>query len=266
MNTEIKPIIAFSEQHGWVKEVYNNFLYRTKYTKNEIRVYEDNICEIDFYDIFGNYKDTGTFSYEDLYLVIPHKWYKDNTGYMCTTIDGKKVRFHTLIPHEHINDHFDGNKLNNTRSNLQDVTHSVNIAKISNKCLNPNGVTGIFYTRNNTWQATIEINKKRTTKNYKTKNEAILQRFIWEINYLGRNAPQINLIKQMFPRLLIGTLPNIKINDDVQLVNNILSKLNESPFCPCRLEKNENTKCMCKEFREQDVGPCHCGLYIKEEV
>lgn len=263
MNTEEKPIIAFNEQHGWIKEVYNNFLYRTKYTKNEIRVYEDNICEIDFYDIFGNYKDTGTFSYEDLCLVTPYKWYKDNTGYMCTTINGEKVRFHTLIPHEHINDHFDGNKLNNTRSNLQDITHATNIAKIPNKCFNPNGITGIFYTKSNTWQASIEIDKKRITKNYKTKNEAILQRFIWEINYLGKNAPQINLIKQMFPRLLIGILPNIKINNDVQIVKEILLKLEKSSYCPCALTKTADTKCMCKEFREQESGECHCGLYIK---
>ena len=36
-------------------------------------------------------------------------------------------------------------------------------------------------------------------------------------------------------------------------------------YCPCRIEKNDDTKCMCKEFREQKSGECHCGLYIKEE-
>ena len=34
-------------------------------------------------------------------------------------------------------------------------------------------------------------------------------------------------------------------------------------YCPCRLLKNEDTKCMCKEFREQEEGECHCGLYVK---
>ncbi len=35
-------------------------------------------------------------------------------------------------------------------------------------------------------------------------------------------------------------------------------------YCPCRLEKNEDTRCMCKEFVEQDYeGVCHCGLYRK---
>ena len=41
-------------------------------------------------------------------------------------------------------------------------------------------------------------------------------------------------------------------------------KANEG-YCPCRLIKTPETKCMCKEFREQDSGLCHCGLYYKEQ-
>ena len=37
-------------------------------------------------------------------------------------------------------------------------------------------------------------------------------------------------------------------------------------YCPCRLAKTPDTKCMCKEFREQEIGVCHCGLYEKYEV
>ena len=36
-------------------------------------------------------------------------------------------------------------------------------------------------------------------------------------------------------------------------------------YCPCKLKKNNDTKCMCKEFREQKSGICHCGLYEKIE-
>ena len=35
-------------------------------------------------------------------------------------------------------------------------------------------------------------------------------------------------------------------------------------YCPCRLTKAPETKCMCKEFRDQESGLCHCGLYYKE--
>jgi hypothetical protein len=34
-------------------------------------------------------------------------------------------------------------------------------------------------------------------------------------------------------------------------------------YCPCMRTKTEDTKCMCKEFREQKEGICHCGLYKK---
>ena len=35
-------------------------------------------------------------------------------------------------------------------------------------------------------------------------------------------------------------------------------------YCPCLLNKNEDTKCMCKDFRDsEDVDFCHCGRYYK---
>lgn len=59
----------------------------------------------------------------------------------------------------------------------------------------------------------------------------------------------------------------IKVSDDKEKVNEIRKKLKEnSGFCPCKLIKNEETKCMCKEFLEQkELGECHCGLYVKVE-
>lgn len=36
-------------------------------------------------------------------------------------------------------------------------------------------------------------------------------------------------------------------------------------YCPCALYKTEDTKCVCKDFRDQIAqgipGKCHCGLY-----
>lgn len=35
-------------------------------------------------------------------------------------------------------------------------------------------------------------------------------------------------------------------------------------YCPCMVEKTPDTRCMCKEFRNQKTpGPCHCGRYEK---
>lgn len=56
----------------------------------------------------------------------------------------------------------------------------------------------------------------------------------------------------------------ITVNNDVELVNTIRKALKDNEgYCPCRREKNEDTKCICKDFREQEEGMCHCGLYVK---
>lgn len=56
----------------------------------------------------------------------------------------------------------------------------------------------------------------------------------------------------------------IILNTDKTLVNKIKEALkNNDGYCPCKITKTSDTKCMCKEFREQKYGECHCGLYIK---
>lgn len=57
----------------------------------------------------------------------------------------------------------------------------------------------------------------------------------------------------------------IKLNDDANRVEKIRRALElNDGYCPCAIERNNDTKCMCKEFREQGNGMCHCGLYVKE--
>ena len=59
----------------------------------------------------------------------------------------------------------------------------------------------------------------------------------------------------------------ITYNQDKQIVDKVLDALDKNNgYCPCKLEKNNDTKCMCKEFKEQKEGYCHCGLYIKENI
>lgn len=60
----------------------------------------------------------------------------------------------------------------------------------------------------------------------------------------------------------------IKVNPDTQKAKEIREKVRENDgYCPCSLFKNEDTKCPCKEFlNSQELGECHCGLYIKVEV
>ena len=58
-------------------------------------------------------------------------------------------------------------------------------------------------------------------------------------------------------------------NPDKEIVKTVREGLKaKGGYCPCRVGKAEEYKCMCKEFREQIKDPnfegfCHCLLYYK---
>ena len=58
----------------------------------------------------------------------------------------------------------------------------------------------------------------------------------------------------------------VTLNPDKKYANDVLKQVKaNNGYCPCKVEKNADTKCMCKEFREQEEGMCHCGLYVKHK-
>ena len=63
----------------------------------------------------------------------------------------------------------------------------------------------------------------------------------------------------------------VKLNPNKEIVDKIKEGLKKkNGHCPCRLEMTEDTKCMCKEFRDQIDDPefegyCHCMLYYKSK-
>lgn len=58
------------------------------------------------------------------------------------------------------------------------------------------------------------------------------------------------------------------INPDEEYAREVRAAIKKNGgYCCCKLVKNKDTKCMCKDFREQEeIGLCHCGLYYKEEI
>ena len=61
-------------------------------------------------------------------------------------------------------------------------------------------------------------------------------------------------------------MSKIRLNTDKEYVNSIKKRIKENDgYCPCAIKKDITTKCMCKDFREQESGYCHCGLYYKEK-
>ncbi len=61
----------------------------------------------------------------------------------------------------------------------------------------------------------------------------------------------------------------IKLNPNKEVVDKIKEGLKRTGgYCPCRIERIEENKCICKEFKSQIADPnyegfCHCMLYYK---
>ena len=63
----------------------------------------------------------------------------------------------------------------------------------------------------------------------------------------------------------------IRLNEDKNIVATVREGLiAKGGFCPCRVGKKPEFKCMCEEFRNQIADPnfeglCHCKLFYKEK-
>ncbi len=66
-------------------------------------------------------------------------------------------------------------------------------------------------------------------------------------------------------------MSKVRLNEDAALVQAIREGLAaKGGYCPCRVGKKEEYKCICEEFRRQIADPefegyCHCRLYYKEK-
>lgn len=63
----------------------------------------------------------------------------------------------------------------------------------------------------------------------------------------------------------------IILNPDSEVVKTVQEGLKRTGgYCPCRLNRTEEYKCMCDEFKNQIKDPnfegfCHCRLYYKQK-
>lgn len=81
-----------------------------------------------------------------------------------------------------------------------------------------------------------------------------------------------DLLYMVSSQVSTATNSNIRLNQDTEHVEKIRKALQKTGgYCPCKLQKTDDTFCMCKEFRDQIAdedfyGKCHCGLYEKVKV
>lgn len=66
-------------------------------------------------------------------------------------------------------------------------------------------------------------------------------------------------------------MAKVRLNDDAATVARVKEGLKRTGgYCPCRMERTPENKCVCEEFKAQISDPefegfCHCKLYYKEK-
>ena len=161
------------------------------------------------YDLTGEYGIGWTKNYEEFYfdledyeLIKNFYWYINANGYVQTNEHPteKLLVMHHLIMNSHWIDHENNKRVDNRKSNLRHTDSQGNNRnrKISNK--NKYGVIGITYrpTKKKPWYAIIkpDVDKNNIAKTFLTKEEAIIQRLLWEKQYYGEFAPQKHLFEK----------------------------------------------------------------------
>lgn len=66
-------------------------------------------------------------------------------------------------------------------------------------------------------------------------------------------------------------MSKIRLNEDCEIVAHVKEGLKRTGgYCPCRLERTPEYRCICEEFKAQIRDPefegyCYCLLYYKEK-
>lgn len=96
------------------------------------------------------------------YWLANFKWYKSNSGYAVTRIDGRLIMMHRLIlgePKDGVIDHKNRDRIDNRRENLHIVTPQENSLNTGLRNTNTSGYKGVSWSRAaNKWGARITRN------------------------------------------------------------------------------------------------------------
>lgn len=124
---------------------------------------------------------------------------KNEYGYVLIGFNGKLHYRHSIvwemhngkIPEGFVIDHknpvCDGEEANDNIDNLRIIRHSDNLRKGCGRVRksNTSGITGVMYNkRDDLLVASICVNSNRISKSFKSMDDAINQRMIWESEYI----------------------------------------------------------------------------------
>ena len=188
-NPNLKSVRKDHLVHGHItdcgcnnKEKRSNAVKKQRQKKN-IQFIKDNIL----YVKCSNSDHYFMCDIQDKNIVDKHTWYENDSGYICTRIGDRIIKFHRYIlrlidkNNDHtynVVDHIDGNVQNNCRINLKVCDQVDNMKNIKIRNNNTSGYVGVEYIeRINRYHAYITSNKILHNLGYfKTLEEAIKAR------------------------------------------------------------------------------------------
>lgn len=186
-------------------EMFQKYLSNVEHVKNDFFEFDDET--IGCY-IRSKNKEIFYFDKQDFDKVKDFPWWISNMGYPYTQINNSESRrsipFHRFIldSPEGIVDHIDRNPLNNKRNNLRIVSMKENHRNISISFDNTSGYIGVCRSgekrkKDCDWRARISVDGREYSKFFKTKEEAIIQRLFWELEFYGYDfSPQRHLFEE----------------------------------------------------------------------
>lgn len=185
--------------HRHYKQLYRNgkVYERTIYDSNEIVEY-DTYAEIYLYNKQGVVIHKAIIDLEEIERVKGYKWTFAGHYAKC---EKKGIYLHNFIldyyGEEEI-DHKNRNRLDNRKSNLRIVPHSLNSKNIKKPKHNKTGYIGVIWDKErNKWRAEIRCDGKTYhLGRYDDIEEAVRARLIAESKLFGEFSPQRHLFKE----------------------------------------------------------------------
>ena len=175
------------KKYGTIKE-------RTKYDPNEIKDNGDGTSSIILYNKDAKPIAEALIDTEIVNTISNQKWCLDKNGYVKNS---KQEYLHRIIMHEFnlYIDHINGDKLNNTSSNLRVCSNADNLKnRVSLPSNNTSGILGVRYRKDKKkWSAEIQADKICHRLGYfETKEEAKAARLAAELKYFGEYKSKVN--------------------------------------------------------------------------
>ena len=184
-----KADMVLCGKHKQQLRLYGAFLNRTVFDRNEIVNYKD-YAEVVLYNDKNKEIAKTKIDLNCVELLLKHKWYLGNNGYVMSRINKKLFLLHRFLlkpKRGELVDHINRDRMDNRMCNLRIVDNNLNNFNKGKQSSNTSGYVGVSWNdEKNKWLSRICVNNNTYFLGYFTNIEdAIKSRHNGELKYYG---------------------------------------------------------------------------------